>query len=117
MLYSRHKMNIRIFSDRATTITANFYFFKEQKWWKKKLRYTDVVSTEERTDGVVFTVVGRTSQEVGQIDLEYDGQKVTLYPDAKGEYDDIVIYDGDRDYWTNVLRRKALNQKKGNGKK
>lgn len=104
-------MNIKIFSDRATTITANFFFYREQKWWKTKLKYRDEVTTEERTDGVTFTVVGRTSQEVGEIILEYDNQKITIYPDENGEYDDIVIYDGDRDYWTNVLRRKAQGVK------
>ena len=101
-------MNLKILSDRATTITANFFFLTEQKWWKQVFNYRDEVTSEERTDGVTFTVVGRCSQEVGKIILEYDNQKVTIHPNIKGEYDTIVIYDGDRDYWTNVLRRRAL---------
>ena len=92
--------------------------FGVEDLWKMELRGNLRDNTVQLFDGASLTLTmdktsipGRTPDELEYLVVQYGGMEFKIAPDINkttGELNPIVIIDGSKDYWTNVLRHKAL---------
>ena len=107
-------MILRISGDRSFTVYVTFEFYDVKRLWRNFLKIEDRVDVENHdgdiTAYVDFAVIGRRPADVSKITLEYDGHTVVLLPgeDKFENVSPIILYEGGRDFWTNQLRRNAL---------
>lgn len=101
-------------------------FFDVENLWKLELHRNAPITPEWRLSHKGYTVTvtidgaipGRKPEEIEYIQIGYGNTVTKVAPEiVDGRIKPFVIYDGDKDYWTNILRRKALEAEDNHGDK
>jgi hypothetical protein len=97
-------MNIPILTTHKVALEIHLEFTDGTTW------STAAPTRIDMSYGGVVCVVGRTPEEVVKMELEHSGSRYR-YPleiDSTGEHLKTVRLFGERDYWSQVLRNKAM---------